>query len=131
MRRFRGRIRRLEREAEGDGFIVRLQDGSSKVFETMEIQMQMFLANVDLFTKESVHNDVVDAVRQATPESRAQFEERFGSITPTGHVISRPEDGWVDEYTLTETGEVKVVRFPAGSEEVERIRNEVRHKAQL
>ncbi len=96
----------------------------------MEIQIQMFLANVDLFTKESVHNDVVDAVRRATPQSRAQFEERFGSITPTGHVISG-EHGWVDEYTLAETGEVKVVRFPAGSEEVERIRNEVRHKAQL
>jgi len=86
--------------------------------------------DVQLLTEELVHSEVLDAVRQATPESRAKFEERFGSITPTSHVISG-QHGWVDEYTLTETGEVKLVRYPAGSEEAERIRSEALQGAQL
>jgi len=126
----RDRLRRLRREAEGDGFVVRFPDGTSKVFETMEIWMAMFLMGVELLTEKSVHSEVLDAVRQATLRSRAEFEERFGSITPTSHVISG-QHGWVDEYTLTETGEVKLVRYPAGSEEAERIRSEAQQGAQL
>ncbi len=126
----RDRLRRLRREAERDGFVVRFPDGTSKIFETMEIWMAMFLMGVELLTEESVHSEVLDAVCQATPESRAEFEERFGSITPTSHVICG-QYGWVDEYTLTETGEVEVVRYPAGSEEAERIRSEAQQGAQL
>jgi hypothetical protein len=53
-------------------------------------------------------SEVLDAVRRATPESRAAFEERCGSIVMGINIIA-PEDegGWVETRTLTEAGEIE------------------------
>jgi len=123
----RDRLRRLMKEAEGDGFIVRFPDGTSKVFDNMDIRKALFLARVDLFRENSVTSEVLDAVRNATPESRARFEARYGPITPSSHIIGA--DGWVETYTLTEDGRVERVRHEGGSEEAERIRSDVRQQA--
>ena len=67
----RNRLRRLERKARGDGIVLRLKDGTARAFETMEVHKAMFLAQMDLFRKTLVDPEVLDAVRNATPESRA------------------------------------------------------------
>jgi hypothetical protein len=121
----RNRLRRLERKARGDGIVLRLKDGTARAFETMEVHKAMFLAQMDLFRKTSVDSEVLEAVRNATPESRAAFEERFGPITMSGHVIaSEPEGGWVERYTLREDGRVEKTFYEGGAEEAERIRRE-------
>jgi hypothetical protein len=122
------RLRRLQREAEGDGVLVRLSDGSAKVFDAMEIYKAMFLAKTDLIRGTARDCEVLDAVRRATPESRRAFEERFGSITMTAHIIAAQYQGaWVETHTLLEDGTVKKLFYEGGSEEAERIRQEVSH----
>ena len=59
---------------------------------------------------------------QATPESRAAVEARYGFITPELHIIC-PENGWwVEIYRLTESGEVANVRHEGNIEEARRLR---------
>jgi len=128
MGRLRSWIRRLEKASQGDGFIVRLSDGTSTVFAEMEVQKQMFLARMDLFRKDRVHYPVLEAVREVTPESRARFEERYGSITFSNHIISA--EGWVEAYTLHEDGTVERTFHEAGSEEAEHVREEARRPPQ-
>jgi hypothetical protein len=85
--------------------------------------MQMYLAQMDLLREKSVHSEVLEAVRQATPESRAAFEQRFGSIAMTCHVIASGEKGaWAKEYKLLEDGTVEETFYEGGSEEAEVIR---------
>ena len=123
------RLRRLEREAEGDGIIIRLQDGTVRVFQTMDVSVEMFKARMHLLQGISQESEVLDAVRRATPESRAAFEERFGSIVITNHIIAaESEGGWVETYTLTEDGEVERVFYEGGSAEAERIRRQARQE---
>jgi hypothetical protein len=97
----------------------------------MDIHKAMFLAKMGLLSETSIHSEVLDAVRKATPESRRAFEERFGSITPTGHVIASTEEGgWAETYQLHDDGTVEKVFHEGGSEEAERIRNEARQTPQ-
>ena len=42
------RLRRLEREAEEDGIVIRLQDGTVRVFERTEVAVEMFAASMSL-----------------------------------------------------------------------------------
>ncbi len=122
-----GRLRRLQREVEGDGFLVRLRDGTARVFDAMDIHKAMFLAQCDLLRGTARESEVLEAVRNATPESRRSFEERFGSIVITEHIIASGEKGaWVETYTLTEDGKVEKTFYKGGSEEAERIRREAR-----
>jgi hypothetical protein len=117
----KGRLRRVAREVEGDGIVLRLKDGTTRVFDAMEVNAQMFLAQMNLFTTSGprIDNEVLEAVRGATPESRQAFEERFGPIAMSGHVISAE---WVEVYTLDEDGAVEKVRHEGASEEAIRIR---------
>ena len=70
----KGRLRRLERDAQSEGVILRLRDGGLRVFDQMEVAAEMFLAKMDLFRGEARPSEVLAAVRAATPESRAAFE---------------------------------------------------------
>ena len=127
----RNRLRRLQKEVEQDGVLIRQRDGTVKVFGTMQVYAEMFLASVDLFRKPSVDSEVLAAVRNATPESRASFEARFGPIEMTGHVIaSGPEGGWVKVYALKEDGTVIETYHEGGSAEAERVRQEARRGAE-
>ena len=123
----KGRLRRLAREAEGDGIVLRLKDGTTRIFDAMEVQKEMFLARMDLLRETARESDVLEAVRNATPESRRDFEERFGSIEMTHHIIAADyQGGWVEVFRLCEDGTVEKVRHEGASEEAERIREEVR-----
>jgi hypothetical protein len=126
----RDRLRRLRKEAESDAVLIRQRDGTVKAFETMEVHKQLFLAKMDLFRKAWIDSEVLTAVRRATPESRAAFEERFGSIAMTGHVVaSVPQGGWAKAYALKEDGSVAETFHEGGSAKAERIRREARRGA--
>jgi len=124
----RGRLRRLEREAQSEGVILRLRDGGIRVFSDNEVFTEMFLCRTDLLIRgESRSSEVLDAVRAATPESRRAFEEEYGSIEMVGHIVAGDhEGGWVDEYRLLEDGTVETAHYDGGSEEAERIHREAK-----
>jgi hypothetical protein len=126
----KGRLRRLEREAQSEGVILRLRDGSIRVFVRMEVDAEMFLAKTDLLARgESRSSEVLAAVRNATPESRAAFEDEYGSIEMIGHIIAADyQGGWVEEHRLLEDGRVETIHYEGGSEEAERIRQEARQR---
>ena len=123
------RLRRLEREAEEDGIVIRLQDGTVRVFDPTMVAVEMFGARMSLMRGISQASEVLDAVRRATPESRAAFEERCGSIVMGIHIIAaEDEGGWVETRTLTEAGEVERAFYEGGSAEAERMRRQARQE---
>ena len=125
MGRLRGRLGRLEREAKSEYAILKLRDGSTRLFADQEVFKEMFLTRMDLFRGETRPSEVLDAVREATPKSRAAFEAQYGEIEMVNHVIAPDhQGGWVEEYRLLEDGTVEKTRFEGGSEEAERIRQE-------
>ncbi len=123
---FRQRLRRLREKVEDGAVVVYQRDGSLRRFDVMEVHAQVFLARMDLWRDTATDSEVVRAVRNATPESRAQFEEKFGSIVMTNYVIGSPQrGGWVEAKTLTEDGRVERVRYEGGSEEANLVREGV------
>jgi hypothetical protein len=125
----KGRLRRLEQAAQSEGVILRLRDGGLRVFDRMEVDMEMFLTQTAVMMGEARSSEVLDAVRGATPESRAAFEEEHGSIEMVGHIIAADyQGGWVDEHRLLEDGTVETIHYEGGSEEAERIREEARQR---
>ena len=125
----KGRLRRVEREARSEGVILRLRDGGLRVFDQMEVWQEMFLTRMDLMKGEARPSEVLDAVRAATPESRAAFEQEYGSIEMVGRILAGDyQGGWVDEHRLLEDGTVESTHYEGGSEEAERIRHEARQR---
>jgi hypothetical protein len=123
----RGRLRRLAREAKEGAVLLHQRDGSVRGFDAMEVDMEMFMARCELFMGNSYQSEVLEAVRGATPESKAAFEEQFGEISFEAKIIAAEyEGGWVEVYTLLEDGTVERVYHEGGSEEAERIRQEAR-----
>ena len=57
------RLRRLEREAEEDGIVIRLQDGTVRVFERTVVAVKMFAARMNLMRGISQASEVLDAVQ--------------------------------------------------------------------
>ena len=73
---------------------------------------------------------VLQAVRQATSESRAAFEVEYGTITPKLHIAASVEQGgWVEVYRLEADGTITKVRHEKGTPEAERLREEVATRA--
>ncbi len=123
----RDRLRRLRARVEEGGVVIRQRDGGVKVFDTMTVFAEMFLAQMDLLRDTARESEVLDAVRNATPESRREFEERFGPIGFTEYIIASPSSGgWVEAKTLTEDGRVERVLYDGGSEEATLVREGVR-----
>jgi hypothetical protein len=123
----RDRLRRLTRQAEENGVLTRQRDGTVRIFDVMDVDKDMFLAQFELFKGEAHPSEVLEAVRNAIPESKAAFEERFGPIAMTGRIIAADyQGGWVEEYRLLEDGTVEKIYYEGGSPEAERIRREVR-----
>jgi len=107
--------------------VIKLKDGGRRVFTDMHAWSEMFLTTTDLFSGKSKPSEVLDAVRQATPESRRRFEEEYGTITPEVHIVAGDyQGGWVEVYKLEEDGTVTKTRHEGGSEEAERLREEAR-----
>ncbi len=121
----KGRLQRLQREATREGVVLHLRDGGLRIFDRMEVFKEIFLTRMELYGGEVRPSEVLDAVRGATPESRAAFEAEHGSIEMVNHVIApEHEGGWVEEYRLLLDGTVETTRFEGGSEEALRIRQE-------
>ncbi len=124
---FKQRLRRLREKAEDGAVVVYQRNGSLRRFEAMEVQKEMFLAQMDLWRDTARDSEVLTAVRSATSESRAAFEERFGRTVMTNYVIgSAQEGGWVESKRLTGQGTVEQIRYEGDSPEAERIREGVR-----
>ena len=125
----RGKLRRLEQEAKGEYVVLKLRDGSTRMFADQEVFSEMFLTQTDLMLGKARPSEVLDAVRAATPESRAAFEQEHGSIEMVGRIIAADyQGGWVDEHRLLEDGTVQTIHYEGGSEEAERIREEARQR---
>ena len=126
----RDRLRRLSRQAEEGGVLIRQRDGTVRAFDIMDVWKDTFMAQYELFRGEAYPSDVLEAVRNATPESRVAFEERFGPITRTAHIIAANYEGaWVREYRLLEDGTVEEEYYEGGSPEAKRIREEARNSS--
>jgi hypothetical protein len=129
MMSLRNWMKRLEREAKGEYVVLNLRDGSTRLFSDQEVFTEMFLTKMELFRGEARPSEVLNAVREATPESRAAFEAEYGEIEMVNHVIAADyQGGWVEEYRLLEGGTVEITRFEGGSEEALRIRQEARQQ---
>ena len=125
----KGRLQRLEQGVQSEGVILRLRDGGLRVFDQMEVAKEMFLTQMDLMLGKVRASEVLDAVRAATPESRAAFEQEHGSIEMVGHIIAGSYEGaWVREHRLLEDGTVETTHYEGGSKEAERIRQESRER---
>ena len=72
-------VKRLERVAAQGAVLIRQRDGSVKAFDRVHVMGQMYLAYVDdaLGRSEAQRrsSDVLDALENATPESRRAVEE--------------------------------------------------------
>src|SRR5918997_5755881 len=119
----KGRMRRAQQEAKSEGVVIELRDGTRKVFSDQDVWAEMFLTRMDLFKGESKRSEVLEAVRAATPESRASFVAEYGSIVMEVKVVAADyQGGWAEVFTLLEDGTVKKVRHEGGTPEVEAIR---------
>jgi len=117
---FKDRLRRAEDDAKDDGVVIRQRDGSVKVFPPGEVWREVFLTRMSLLRDTPRDSEVMDAVRGATPHSRAEFEARWGRMTPGVGVLGR--EGWVEERRLTEDGTIEHRFHSEGTEEAERLR---------
>ncbi len=123
----RDQLRRLKRDVEQGVVLVKLREGTSRVFDDMTCFKEMFLAQTALFSGAARSSEVLDAVRQATPESRRAFEAEYGSIEMEAQIIAaESEGGWVEVYKLLEDGTVTRVRHEGGTSEASRLREEAR-----
>ena len=119
----RDRLKRLQAKVEEGAVVVHLRDGSIKVFDALDVQNETFLARCDLLKDTARDSEVLDAVRTATPESRREFEEKFGPIAFTEYIIGAD---WVEAKTLTEDGRVERVLYQGDSEEAALVREGLR-----
>jgi hypothetical protein len=123
------RLQRLQREAAKEGVVLHLRDGGIRVFSDQEVFGEMFLTQMDLMSGRARPSEVLDAVRGATLESRAAFEQEYGSIEMVGHIVAGDyQGGWVDEHRLLEDGTVETTHYEGGSEEALRIRQEAQQR---
>ena len=119
----RDRLRRLRAKAEEGGVVIRQRDGSLRVFDVLEVHKEMFLAKTDLLRDNARESEILVAVRNATPESRREFEEKFGPIAFTEYIIGAD---WVEAKTLTEDGRVERVLYDGDSAEATLVREGLR-----
>jgi hypothetical protein len=69
-------VKRLEREAAEGAVLIRQRDGSVRTFDRMDVMGQMYLARLDdALGRPRSSSDVLDALENATPESRRAVEE--------------------------------------------------------
>jgi hypothetical protein len=123
------RLQRLQREAAKEGVVLHLRDGGLRVFDRMEVFGEMFLCQMDLMSGKARRSEVLDAVREATPESRAAFEQEHGSIEMVGYIIAADyQGGWVDEHRLLEDGTIETTHYEGDSEEALRIRQDTQQR---
>ena len=117
------RLRRLRQEAEEGIVVIRLRDGTARYFDEVDVFKELFLAQCDLFRDQPPKDSsgVIAAVLGATPESRREFERRFGAVVGMEVHVVGPD--WVEAHTLLDDGTVgRTFRGP----EAERARREAR-----
>jgi hypothetical protein len=123
----KGRVNKLTRRAEEGAVLIKLRDGTTKAFDAMTCFEEMFLAQMDLFMGKARSSEVLAAARNATPQSRAAFEEQFGEITMEAQVVAGAYEGaWVEVYKLLADGTVESTFHEGGTPEAERLREEAR-----
>ena len=69
----RDTLRRLKREASEDAVLIRQRDGTVRAFDQMRVSAELYLAQLDaaLRRPRQRQSEVMDALDNATPESRA------------------------------------------------------------
>ncbi len=94
----RGWIKRLERAASQDAVIIRGRDGSTRAFDRMHVMGQMYLARLAAaLGRPPRSSDVLDALENATPESRHHVEEisysRLVDLEPSTSTVEDLSEG--------------------------------------
>ena len=126
---FKDQLRRLRRDVQKDMAVVKLKDGGTRVFADLDVFKEMFLCQYELLQGKARPSEVLDAVREATPESRDAFEAEYGSIEMEANILAPLSDGgWVESHRLLEDGTVESVRHEGDSEEAEGIRRGARER---
>jgi hypothetical protein len=124
----RDRLRKLEKAATEGAVVLRQRTGGVRAFSEMDVEMEIFLARTALLRGNALESEVLNAVRNATPESRAAFLERFGfgeELTMEARIIAPDaEGGWVEVDRLLVDGTVETVRHEGGTEEALRMKCE-------
>jgi hypothetical protein len=70
-------LRRLEREAERDAVLIRQRDGTTKAFDTLRVQKELYLLMLSRGLGEPPHSsEFMDALANATEESRSEVMAR-------------------------------------------------------
>ncbi len=59
----KGRIKKLTQQAEEGAVLIRLRDGSTRVFTVMDVQAELFLAKCDLALKGQTKGGVYSRAR--------------------------------------------------------------------
>ena len=123
----RGRLARLREKVGKGAVLVEQRDGTRRYFSEMAVFREKFLAQCDLIRGQPPKDSsgIIAAVLAATPESRQEFEQRFGRVLGKEvHIISTD---FVEVRSFTECGTLEKVRHTGV--EAERIRQEVRRNA--
>jgi hypothetical protein len=130
--RLRGRLARLQKEAGKGAVVLEQRDGTRRYFSEMDALRETFLLSCDLIKGQPPRDSsgVIAAVLNATDQSRADFEQRFGQVVgmQVRVVESAEQGGWAETFTLLADGSVEKVHHAGDSPEAERIRNEARHE---
>jgi hypothetical protein len=125
----RGRINKLTRQAEEGAVLIRLRDGTARIFDDLTCWKEMFLAQHELFKGEAHASVVLDAVHAATRESRCAFEAEYGEIEMEAQIICHEsKGGWVRVHKLLGDGTVETIFHEGDTEEARRLREEARQQ---
>jgi hypothetical protein len=113
--------------------LVETKDGSTRAFTEQQVLRETFLAQCDLIKGQPPKDSsgVIAAVLNATNQSRADFEQRFGQVVgmEVRIVDSAEQGGWAETFTLLADGSVEKVHHEGGSTEAARIGTGTRHAA--
>jgi hypothetical protein len=97
-------LRRLRREVSRDALVIRQRDGTVRAFDRMHVMAEVYLAKFDAaLGRPRRSSDVLDALDDATPESRRSVEEMCISGF-TGDLDLEPRepdglDGFVEDLS--------------------------------
>jgi hypothetical protein len=90
----REQLRRLKRDVRGDLDYLVLTDGSKHYFDPEQVSMELFYEMLEkcYLAKPGTASDVEtpairEALKRATPESLARFEEKYLPVTRQGGVV--------------------------------------------
>ncbi len=96
----RRRLRHLQRTASEGAVLIHQRDGSVRAFDKMTVAAEVFLSKLDgALGREPRRSEVMDAIANATEESRRAIEGQVGGKFLADLEDSPPEPGPVPDLS--------------------------------